>query len=222
MTDKTYNLNGAPKPLAKRNADLDGADWFKTPAWPTEALLAYEVLSLRVLDPVCGDGAMSLPLIKRDYLVTSSDLYDRGYGKIGIDFFEYKEFDGSIVANPPYNIAEKFIHHALNITKYKVCIFLRLAFLEGITRYSTIYDIIPPSRVYVFSERVTLYSGDNPNAKDEGGNTAYCWMVWDKDDIRRERFTTELCWIAPGFKPRKPRKIREKKSPKAKFPDLLR
>jgi hypothetical protein len=40
--DTTYNLNGAFKPATKRVADLDGADFYPTPAWATQALIANE------------------------------------------------------------------------------------------------------------------------------------------------------------------------------------
>ena len=40
--DPTYNLNGGFKPTMKRFADLDGPDFFPTPAWATHALLENE------------------------------------------------------------------------------------------------------------------------------------------------------------------------------------
>src|SRR5689334_4801998 len=40
--DPTYNLNGGFKPTLKRFADLDGPDFFPTPAWATHALLESE------------------------------------------------------------------------------------------------------------------------------------------------------------------------------------
>src|SRR4051812_46646815 len=40
--DATYNLNGGFKPTMKRFADLDGPDFFPTPAWATYALIENE------------------------------------------------------------------------------------------------------------------------------------------------------------------------------------
>ena len=42
MPDTTYNLNGGFKPTIKRNADLDGPDFFPTPRWATHALIDNE------------------------------------------------------------------------------------------------------------------------------------------------------------------------------------
>ena len=37
--DARYNLNGAYKPALKRTADLNGPDFYPTPAWATHALI---------------------------------------------------------------------------------------------------------------------------------------------------------------------------------------
>jgi hypothetical protein len=39
MMDENYNLNGGFKPTMKRFADLDGPDFFPTPAWAAYALV---------------------------------------------------------------------------------------------------------------------------------------------------------------------------------------
>lgn len=71
----------------------------------------------------------------------------------------------------------------------------RLAFLEGANRARTIFKITPPSRVWVFSERITFYpSGIEPKGS---GTTAYAWYVWDKDATPG---LTELKWFEPGYK----------------------
>ena len=43
--DTTYNLSGGFKPTIKRFADLDGPDFFPTPAWATYALIDNEKFS---------------------------------------------------------------------------------------------------------------------------------------------------------------------------------
>jgi hypothetical protein len=40
--DRTYHLTGGFKPTLKRSADLDGPDFFPTPAWATHALIEHE------------------------------------------------------------------------------------------------------------------------------------------------------------------------------------
>ena len=82
MADATYNLNGGFKPTIKRLADLEGPDFYPTPAWATHALIESEGFEGEIWEPACGDGAMSSVLAETGNPVVSSDLYDRGFGEI--------------------------------------------------------------------------------------------------------------------------------------------
>ena len=194
--DKTYNLNGGFKPTIKRSADLDGPDFYPTPKWATFALIENERFSGDIWECACGDGAMSEVLAETGNSVESSDLYDRGFGETGHDFLITKRQRQNIITNPPFNSAEGFVASALRQAQCKFALLLRLAFLEGANRANTIFHKHPPSRVWVFSERITFYLKD---AKIAGsGTTAYAWFVWDKD----HGGSTELAWFKPGFKAR--------------------
>jgi hypothetical protein len=192
--DTTYHLNGGFKPTLKRFADLDGPDFYPTPAWATYALIDNEDFRGEVWESACGNGAMSEVLENASPNVSSSDLYDRGYGEAGVDFLAPNRRAVNIVTNPPYNSAEGFVRSGLNSADRKFALLLRLAFLEGGNRQRTIFSVSPPSRVWVFSERITFYPA---NAERKGsGTTAYAWFVWDKDAPSG----TELRWFKPGYK----------------------
>lgn len=196
MPDATYNLNGGFKPTMKRFADLDGPDFFPTPAWATHALIDNEKFVGETWESACGDGAMSRVLAHACKTVVSSDLYDRGYGEIGIDFIGTARSADNIITNPPYNCAEAFVRTGASQAKRKFALLLRLAFLEGTNRANTIFSKIPPARVWVFSERITFYPA---GAERRGsGTTAYAWFVWDRDAPSQ----TELKWFKPGYKAR--------------------
>ena len=97
------------------------------------------------------------------------------------------------MTNPPYNCAEGFVASGVKHARRKFALLLRLAFLEGANRANTIFANTPPSRVWVFSERITFYpSGVEPKGS---GTTAYAWFVWDKDAPGG----TELKWFKPGY-----------------------
>ncbi len=193
--DMTYNLNGGFKPTIKRFADLDGPDYFPTPAWATHALMDNERFQGEIWEPACGNGAMSEVLASKGNPVISSDLYDRGYGEAGVDFLTAKRKAANIVTNPPYNSAEGFVEAGLVKAHSKFALLLRLAFLEGANRQRTIFTKRAPARVWVFSERITFYPA---GAVQKGtGTTAYAWFVWDK-----EASGTELRWFEPGYKAR--------------------
>lgn len=194
--DATYNLNGGFKPTIKRFADLDGPDFFPTPAWATHALIENESFSGEIWESACGNGAMSKVLEQATPSVRSSDLYDRGFGEAGVDFLQASWRADNIVTNPPYNAAEGFVKNGVRLAGKKFALLLRLAFLEGANRANTIFAETPPSRVWVFSERITFYPA---GAVQQGsGTTAYAWFVWDKDAPGG----TELKWFKPGYKAR--------------------
>lgn len=194
--DRTYQVNGGFKPTIKRFADLDGPDFFPTPAWATHALIDNEKFAGDIWECACGNGAMSEVLGAHGNTVISSDLYYRGYGESGVDFLTTSRRAANIVTNPPYNSAEGFVSVGTKNAQHKFALLLRLAFLEGANRANTIFSHIPPSRVWVFSERITFYPA---NAEIKGsGTTAYAWFVWDKEAIGK----TELKWLKPGYKAR--------------------
>lgn len=194
--DATYNLNGGFKPTTKRFADLDGPDFFPTPKWATYALIDNEQFNGAIWECACGDGSMSEVLAETGNDVKSSDLYDRGFGDVGIDFLQARRRAPNIVTNPPYNSAEGFVAQGILLADKKFALLLRLAFLEGAKRTKTIFHKYPPARVWVFSERITFYP---KGAKIAGsGTTAYAWFVWDKSHTG----STELAWFKPGYKAR--------------------
>lgn len=192
--DATYQLNGALKPTLKRFADLDGPDYFPTPRWATYALIDNEKFDGDIWECACGDGAMSKVLMEAGSQVYSSDLYQRPYGDSGKDFLTEDRRASNIITNPPYNSAEGFVRAGLEKADKKLALLLRLAFLEGSNRNRTIFTVNPPSRVWVFSERITFYPAGATVAGS--GTTAYAWFVWDKDAPG----STELKWFKPGYK----------------------
>ena len=194
--DGTYNLNGAFKPTTKRNADLDGPDFYPTPKWATFALIDNEPFKGDIWECACGDGVMSEVLAETGNAIESSDLYDRGFGEVGHNFVGTTRRRTNIITNPPFNSAEAFVATALQQADQKFALLLRLAFLEGANRANTIFHAKPPSRVWVFSERITFYP--KGAVRTGGGTTAYAWFVWDKAHTG----PTELAWFKPGYKAR--------------------
>ena len=123
------------------------------------------------------------------YNVLSTDLIDRGYGKGGVDFFLQTEmFDGDIITNPPYKYAQEFIEHALELVpdNHKVCMFLKVQFLEGKAR-RTLFEEQPPKTIWVSSSRIQC----GRNGVFSGSMIAYAWYIWQKG----YRGATEIKWF---------------------------
>ncbi|WP_281302148.1 MULTISPECIES: hypothetical protein [unclassified Iodidimonas] len=102
--DSTYHLNGSYKPTTKRFADLSGPDFYPTPPWATYALIHNEDFKGDIWECACGDGTMSKVLAETSRPVQSSDLYDRGFGDVGIDFLTASQNVDNIITNPLYKL----------------------------------------------------------------------------------------------------------------------
>ncbi len=177
----------------RRLVQNKGPDFYVTPAWGTRALLKHETFSGVILEPCCGNGAMSEVLKEHGNKVVSSDLHDRGYGKVA-DFFSFKKSIDNVVTNPPFNIAEEIFTHAFALAEKKVCLLLRTAFVESVGRYERIFSKTPPQRILVFTKRLSIY----PEGVKQtgGGTTSYSWFVWDKG-YQPPGGYTQMIWIKP-------------------------
>lgn len=136
----------------------------------------------KIWESACGEGHLSRVLENRGYQVFSSDLVDRGFGKVQ-DFLNYEnqnKLSVDILTNPPYNKAQEFVEKALDVIQdgYYVVMFLKIQFLEGKERRK-LFDKYPPKYVYVNSARQICYlNGDM--SKKMSSATCYCWYVWEK------------------------------------------
>src|SRR5262249_61827809 len=113
-----------------------GLDLYETPAVATEALLRVEKIPHRVWEPAAGRGAIVRVLRDRGHDVITSDVFDYGGLDFVADFLAQERMpDGceAIVSNPPYQVAAKFVRHALDPSP-PVALLLRMAFLESARR----------------------------------------------------------------------------------------
>lgn len=175
------NIKGVFTTIGASNhskSEREQNDFYVTPRIAIDNLIKLENFSNKILEPACGDGAISKVLMANHKIVKSSDLYDRGFGEVK-DFFNYDYWDGDIITNPPYKIALEFAEHSLSIIPKgkKVAMFLRLLFLEGKKR-GKFFRKNPPTKVYVSSSRLSC----NKVGKVENYSSAvaFAWFVWEK------------------------------------------
>jgi hypothetical protein len=179
MTLNGRNLAGS------NDIKRDNNDFYPTPEWATQALLDREKFNGTIWECASGDGSMSKIIEKNGYSVYSSDLRNNNiYGEGNIDFLKInKQFD-NIITNPPFMLAKEFVEHAKECTTNKIAMFLKLVFLEGISRYDFFKDKkFPLKKVYVFCKRVNLYKGTLDGSGKNSGTIAFAWFVWDKSYI---------------------------------------
>ena len=171
-------------------------EFYATHPSVTRDLLREETFGENILEPFCGSGTMAKVLTQAGHKVKAYDIVDRGYGEV-CDFFNLEIPDNrwDIVTNPPYNDdLIQIINQCLKIAKNKVAILMPLRYLSGKARYSELYQQQPPSRVYVYQERICIAkNADFDKYMDAGANMEiYAWFIWDKSYIGE----TLLKWIS--------------------------
>ena len=158
-----------------KNSDRNHRDFFPTPPDATVALLGEVCFNGLIWECACGEYHMSNVLEAHGYSVKSTDIL---YGQ---DFLKSNDKVNNIVTNPPFSLATEFAFHAKKLASQKICLLLRLAFLESQKRYEFFKDnSFPLSRVLVFSKRIRIANGEINN---KGGMVPYAWFVWDKAHI---------------------------------------
>lgn len=188
----TVAMTGGGKRYMSDDREKD--DFYRTPSHATEALLRVETFPASVWEPACGDGAISRVLAAAGHTVTSTDLVDRGYGVPRRDFLmEHQVLAACVITNPPFKLADEFVLHAIRLGISRIAILQRLAWMEGLSRHTALWSKHPPARVWVFAKRVTMWRGDDPNARDTGGAIPFAWFVWDGAAPGR---TPSLGWLA--------------------------
>lgn len=189
MNGKIYTTLGASNHTDKVR---DEHDYYATSPIAAELLLEQEDFT-RILEPACGEGHLSKVFKDKGIETLSTDLIYRGYG-ISKDFFEYRNWDGDVVTNPPYKYAYEFITHALNIIPdgRKVAMFLKVQFLEGRKR-KKLFQEHPPRTVYVSSSRILCAKNAEFEKMKAGGGSAlaYAWFLW----VKGYQGDTVIKWI---------------------------
>ena len=143
-------------------------DFVRTPSEITEALLKYESFDGGILEPCCGDGAISEVLKKANYDVVSSDKIDYGYGDIK-DLFDITERPANIITNPPFTQQQTVKKHLLSIVRKKLCL---LWFVKNIGNEVEAKSSKNLKTVYVFNKKI-------PFVETKFG-WLFAWYVWEK------------------------------------------
>lgn len=148
-------------------------------------------LSSDIWECPCPQAHLSEVLKANGYRVYSSDLIDRGYGEIK-DFLECSEgWDGDILTNPPFKLAEKFIEKSMDLISSgnKAIFFLKVQFLES-QRRKKLFEKYNPKFVIVNSERQQC-SKNADFERYRATTQCYCWFVFEKG----YKGESKLLWI---------------------------
>lgn len=184
--------------MSRRIEAPDSLDFYPTPPWATRALCEYliDIRGADVIEPACGDGAMARPLSEYARSVAAFDVHDYGVGYPLHDFLMPFLPDGCgnctwAITNPPFRLAEQFIHRALEVVEIGVAMLVRSVFAESVGRYERLFRDRPPAIVAQFVERVVMHKGRL--SPDGSTATSYAWMVWFVGSTHAPRFM----WVPP-------------------------
>jgi hypothetical protein len=137
---------------------------------------------------------MARPLAEYFSQVSAADVHAYGYGE-QCDYLEGPvealSYDW-VITNPPFKLAEEFIHRSLKVARVGVAILARTVFLESVGRFNNIYTKYPPSVFAQFTERVPMVRGRVD--KKASTATGYAWFVWEKSAAGTN---PRLSWVPP-------------------------
>ena len=173
-------------------------DFYETPIEAIVPLLTEEFFDGVIWEPACGKGAISEIISGFGYKVYSSDLYDWGYGDVGVDFLNCQLPDNvtNIITNPPFSLSDDFMTRGLAFveqTQGKLVLFNRLQYLEGVKR-KPIFENSNLSKVYVFSRRVPRMDKLDYTGPRSTTMMAFAWFVWDYNKPQENPIIKWIDW----------------------------
>ena len=179
---KAVNLTGGGDQTKRRELDF-----YPTPPEVTAALMHHlrSLPPLKIWEPACGDGAMSKVLKACGHKVTSSDIRETGYGQGGIDFLSTALACDAIITNPPFNLSEQFIRHALSQADI-VAMVLKSQYWHAAKRLA-LFKQFPPAWILPLTWRPDFLGGERGGAP----TMEIQWTVWLPGDKNTEYWPLE-------------------------------
>tara|TARA_R110000868_G_scaffold26534_1_gene102036 strand:+ start:44 stop:631 length:588 start_codon:yes stop_codon:yes gene_type:complete len=184
-------------------ASNTGGDLYETPPEAIKALLDREKFLGPIWEPAAGRGAIAQAFRNAGWLTVETDIVSHPLREHPLIWERDFLFSGeaprhpsgyecrSLVTNPPFSLLTKFMHHAAMPTLYldKWALLIPLNALSGRARRAKIYDIHPPTRVLVFSERIKFRRDGYEGKVSPLG--VHAWAIWHRDIPK----TTTMEWI---------------------------
>lgn len=197
----------ASHPSTNRRTDTQALDFYTSPADFVKHAVKYLKPSEVLWEPSVGTGKVSKPLEDLGFPVCISDIHDYGYTTNDghstevQDFFKveklpfmyYGEYATTIITNPPYKQAQKYVEHSLDLLKQvpagKVIMLLRLDFLTSQARGKFFNEVGQLKHVDIFSYRIKCLKNDVDDGTSSQVN--YAIFVWELGYTGKP----EISWI---------------------------
>jgi hypothetical protein len=138
-----------------------------------------------ILDPSCGLGRIVASAHSAGLEASGQDKVRRShYCEVERDFLdawpEGWSRPDSVISNPPFGIAEKYVSQALCVARNKVAMLLPAKWLYGDKR-SRWLATTPIERVLFITPRPSMPPGPVIEAgiSPGGGKDDFCWLIWN-------------------------------------------
>jgi len=182
------------RPLAAHIWAKETSGWYVEPSWVSERLFAVEKFTGAVWDPACGIGRIAEAARQAGYVVHATDLVDRGYQHFRgcVDFLRHdRPYANNIICNPPSNICNRFVRHALTLTSGNGKVGV-VWLLRRLNAAHWLRDT-PLARIYLLTPRPSMPPGHVILAgeKPGGGSQDFCWLVF----FHKHKGPPELRWL---------------------------
>lgn len=139
-----------------------------------------------ILEPCAGAGHITDVLLEKykDITVDQFDIAPKRDDVQELDFLkgEFGKYD-VVLTNPPFKIAKDIITKSLDIADEYVIMFLKLQFLESVSRKEWLKNS-PLKYIYVYSRRASpMMNGSNidENGKKFSNTMTFAWFVWEQE-----------------------------------------
>jgi hypothetical protein len=187
----------------KHALSVRGKDLYETPPCAVRALVREAELPRRIWEPAAGRGAILRELVAAGHVVHATELKRyRGRDPRIItdrDFFKFERAPrglDTILTNPPYQCADQFVRHALQLVE-TVIVLQRFMAQEGVKRSDLIDRHL--SHIFLGIERLPMMhrdGWDGPRLNNAGA--PFGWFVFHRQPRRRDHHRVyRITWGEP-------------------------
>lgn len=166
-------MAGGNPAVGRRDDDFYPSPWEVTDALLRAIAFTSKGKKLKVHECACGTGEMADVIRAHGYEVVATDLVDRGYGQ-KLDFLTLAQpLAPVVITNPPFNLAHKFIEHALgNLNVAGLALVLKSTYWHARSR-KALFDRFKPRIVAPMLWRPDFLGLGRPTME-------CCWTIWTR------------------------------------------
>lgn len=174
-----------PRAVAAHAFPREKYEHYVEPHWVDDRLFEEERFETSIWDPCCGFGRIPEAANRAGLIGLGTDIVHRGWHgqKTQIDFLQAEApLSENIVCNPPFNIAGRFMKHAIQMPGVeKVAMIFPTARLNA-ARW---LQETPLAKVLLLTPRPSMPPGNTIAAgeKPGGGKIDFCWLIWTRGRI---------------------------------------